>query len=508
LRSGLAPHKPQRTASMREAELRASVQQGKDEEEEEEEEVPSPVLPTSQHFHHAKTASMTGSVDSEAPSSSSTLSFPSSSAAKLQDGSEADSERDSVSPQRGHDEGLQYTEEGSPVTSVRKRTSRLSMRKGRSIVHKNLEDNYGAVITANHEAIAQILEQVCQNRPTPSSLRTLASAMNLRFADFSVLSESEGLRTEKRAFFPATWGSSHLPVTLMVSKDMALNNNNVKNSFALTPIAQFVDQVPSYLVSQGSGQLNSGNNQAVVWALCRLQILQFGSFAKNLKQRRKSLRLDEFEKDMSFILLQLINGLKFLQAQGIEETMADLDNFLLARSDNDTNHRLIITEECHKPASTSTNTKMTLCQCALSAMLQLFDIPSPVVTACEPHKKIELPQIIPSVSMFKTMAVILQQGGGVSLGQVKSMLEYMLWGPSDIIFDLKTGREAESREEALQRWLDLERATVLNNLIRTQGLWNIQLTVYEEYHLLFLVRTCAKMLREASLLFESEVSRM
>merc|ERR1711885_76845 len=101
---------------------------------------------------------------------------------------------------------------------------------------------------------------------------------------------------------------------------------------------------------------------------------------------------------------------------------------------------------------------------------------------------------IPSVSMFSTMASILSQGGpgGVSLGQVKSMLEFMLWGPSDIIFDFKMGREAESREEALQRWLDLERATVLNNLIRTQGLWNIHLTVYEEYHLLFLVRTCAK----------------
>ena len=247
---------------------------------------------------------------------------------------------------------------------------------------------------------------------------------------------------------------------------------------------------------------------AVVWALARLQVLQFGAFSRNLKQRRKSLRLDEFEKDMSFVLLQLINGLKFLQAQGIEETIADLDNFLLARSDNDTNHRLIITEECHKPTTGTGTARMSLCQCALAAMLQLFDISSPVAVACEPHNKIELPQIIPSVSMFKTMAVILQQGGSVSLGQVKSMLEYMLWGPSDIIFDLKMGREAESREEALQRWLDLERATVLNNLIRTQGLWNIQLTVYEEYHLLFLVRTCAKMLREASLLFESEVSRM
>jgi len=294
----------------------------------------------------------------------------------------------------------------------------------------------------------------------------------------------------------------------MGSRDMTLNNNNVKNSFSLTPIAQFVDQVPQYLLSGGSGGSNVGvSSQAVVWALSRSHVLQFGSYAKNLKQRRKSLRVDEFEKDMSFILLQLINGLKYLQAQGIEETITDLDTFLLARSDSDNYHRLIITEECHRSSSNSGH-KMTLCQCALAAMLQLFDIQDPVSKACEAQQKLELPQIIPSVSMFKTMAVILQKDGGVSLGQVKSMLEYMLWGPSDIIFDFKMGREAESREEALQRWLDLERATVLNNIIRTQGLWNIQLTVYEEYHLLFLVRTCAKMLCEASLLFESEVSRM
>ena len=106
LRSGLAPHKPQRTASMREAEQRGA---GGEQEQEKEgktsrtEEV-LPPSPTSQHFH-AKTASMTGSVDSEAPSDS-TLSFPSTdSRRKLRgDGSEADSERDSVSPQRGHDE--------------------------------------------------------------------------------------------------------------------------------------------------------------------------------------------------------------------------------------------------------------------------------------------------------------------------------------------------------------------------------------------------------------------
>lgn len=40
------------------------------------------------------------------------------------------------------------------------RTHKLRSRKGRSIVHKNLEDNYGAVVVANHEALAQVLENV------------------------------------------------------------------------------------------------------------------------------------------------------------------------------------------------------------------------------------------------------------------------------------------------------------------------------------------------------------
>lgn len=38
---------------------------------------------------------------------------------------------------------------------------RLRQRRGRTIVHRSLEDNYGAVVVANHEALAQFLEQVC-----------------------------------------------------------------------------------------------------------------------------------------------------------------------------------------------------------------------------------------------------------------------------------------------------------------------------------------------------------
>lgn len=49
-----------------------------------------------------------------------------------------------------------YTNDMTPKTT----TNKLRVRKGRSVVHKNLEDNYGAVVIANHEALAQVLEQV------------------------------------------------------------------------------------------------------------------------------------------------------------------------------------------------------------------------------------------------------------------------------------------------------------------------------------------------------------
>ena len=58
---------------------------------------------------------------------------------------------------------FQPNDEEESVKSSNSRSklgSRLSVRNGRSVVHKNLEDNYGAVISANHEALAQILEQV------------------------------------------------------------------------------------------------------------------------------------------------------------------------------------------------------------------------------------------------------------------------------------------------------------------------------------------------------------
>ena len=54
-----------------------------------------------------------------------------------------------------------FQETGSGAVTVGKSDRLGGGGKSKSaVVHKNLEDNYGAVISANHEALAQILEQV------------------------------------------------------------------------------------------------------------------------------------------------------------------------------------------------------------------------------------------------------------------------------------------------------------------------------------------------------------
>ena len=73
----------------------------------------------------------------------------------------------------------------------------------------------------------------------------------------------------------------------------------------------------------------------------RLQVETLESYTKKLANSVK-MTSQAWEKEISFVLLQLVNGLKSLQAQGIEEIEASLDQFLLIRADKDPHYRLMI----------------------------------------------------------------------------------------------------------------------------------------------------------------------
>lgn len=73
-----------------------------------------------------------------------------------------------------------------------------------------------------------------------------------------------------------------------------------------------------------------------------MQVHTFQTYGELLKTK-SSQNSDEAWKDTNFILLQLVNALKTLQAQGIEEIPLSLSTFVLCREiDKDTHSRLYV----------------------------------------------------------------------------------------------------------------------------------------------------------------------
>ncbi|KAL4707587.1 hypothetical protein ACJJTC_001632 [Scirpophaga incertulas] len=392
-------------------------------------------------------------------------------------------------------------------------TNKLRVRKGRSVVHKNLEDNYGAVVIANHEALAQVLEQVQQSAIMQPSLRGLKACTNLRWNDFSVQSghKNNFVRAGKRIFHPAIWNSNQGPVnvTLMLHKEqmasqMICQQSVQPQSLSLNAITEFCDLIPK----QHFGEDGEDLVQATIVVLAQAQVDTIQTYGEGLHSL-ESLSTKEYQlvqteqtHEAIFMMLQLINGLKCLQARGVEEISETLTSFIalkeiqplvshgstlnLPSPDDRLNSlwapktnsygRLCIlqglSEEINSCKSSDEEHVDSLCKCAIKAAEIL----------------------LPGDKLTPLLKEVLQEERAISLNQAKSILEFMLWGPLDIV----QGVPVDERELSLQRWLDLERATVLHGLVRTR----VQLNVFEQLHLMFLVRSTAKAMCDASFLLE------
>ncbi|KAI4493978.1 hypothetical protein M0802_009354 [Mischocyttarus mexicanus] len=355
------------------------------------------------------------------------------------------------------------------------RLNRLRQRRGRSIVHRSLEDNYGAVVVANHEALAQFVEQnlnklqvnqVAQVPNPPAPLRALKNS-NPRLRDFTI-DANTSVFIGRRIFCSASWNEQN--VTLCIAFDQAMHVS--RKEFYLAPIIEFIETVPKDISERVS--LSAGKDmEATISVFPRLQVSTVQAFGLVTKDSQDEGSI----RESSFVLLQFVNALKSLQARGIEESSKGLSNVMLCREDKDACYRLYLLQGLNvDTCDVRREEKVSLCQCALVALQQLY-----------------LTKRLPLVQE------LLLREKAVTLSQVKSLLEFSLWGPNDVTFGL-----AKEREVTLQRWLDLERATILHALVRTRA----PLAITDEYQLLFLVRTSAKMMCEASILLDEQNNRL
>ncbi|XP_071544294.1 uncharacterized protein [Panulirus ornatus] len=373
----------------------------------------------------------------------------------------------------------------STPSSRQEKTGRLSVRRGSAVTHRSLEDQYGAVMSANLEALSNMLDKL-SNSCCPAGYEEVISGVT-RWKD--VIIDDDVIEGAGHRLFYAGVACGR-DVTLMLTPEIKVDAHHLLTPL---PIATFKDELPSHLLSHK--YITRGKSTlGTVWVLPPLSLTTLRALAEEECLFSSAVPV-EWERKACLLLLQLVTGLKQMQAQGVEETCIDLT--LIAQGsqvkEQDSNPRLILIP----PTETGTSL-MSLCQCAAAATLLLMGVDEPVERAQEGN--FTIPDMVPSPHAFNILLQLLHQEKAGSLTQVKCVLEVLLFGPDSTENDAKEGEEVEA---ALQRWLDLERATVLHSLIRGP----LESSVLTKFHLLFLVRTNSRVLRETmKLLGDPEVT--
>ncbi|XP_076048513.1 uncharacterized protein LOC143029629 isoform X2 [Oratosquilla oratoria] len=384
-------------------------------------------------------------------------------------------------------EGSSSSSLASASSSRPDKTSRLSVRRGSALLHRTLEDQYGAVVSANLHALSNLLEQLSQRR-VPSGYEEIEREVS-RWADIELGDAWATEGVAGRRYYPGTACGSD--VTVMITPEVKLEAH-----YLLTPlpIASFKDHVPSELVSAKGGHVPS-SVPATVWVLPRLRVSSLLEYAA-IRRSHRALSTVSWHQEVCLLVLQLVTALKHLQAQSVEEISIDL--VLVAYGGSDADPRMLVLPPSHG-AEQASRGLMSLCRCAIAAMYVLLGVEGAVEKAQRDYS-VALPSNVEMHAQLSALVGVLRQERAGSLSKVKCALEFLLWGPEDLS---SQGAESEDQEATLQRWLDLERATVLHSLIKKVPEPQVAVT----YNLLFLVRSNARVLREAaSLLQEPEVT--
>ncbi|CAG5077726.1 Protein of unknown function [Cotesia congregata] len=335
----------------------------------------------------------------------------------------------------------------------------LRQRRGRNIFHRNLEDNYNALVIANHESLAQLFQQLVQeNQLSVSCIKRT----NLQLNEFNINVDTIK-KIGCRIFCSATWNSNQV---ILCFSSGGLTSLPTYREFFIVPLVEFVDSLPDNLFNNYTEDISHEN--VTVSVLTYTQVATISSYVTSIRQNCENI----FQQSC-LVLLQLVNALKNLQARGIEEFPKSLSNVVLCQEEKTLSWRLYLLQNLHIDVNDGEDCA-SLCQCALEA-LKMLDL----------------------TNKFPIIKQLLIRERAVSLSQVKAVLEYSLWGPPHSVFGA-----LKEREVILQRWLDLERANLLHALIKK----HTPLTVSDEYQLAFLIHTTGKIMCEASVLLDQQNS--
>ncbi|XP_073997638.1 uncharacterized protein isoform X4 [Rhodnius prolixus] len=287
-----------------------------------------------------------------------------------------------------HRTSLQYSSAGSEtesdiyypyVTFQNGECQTKLKRRERGAVHSTLEENYGAVIVANYEALFHLLSQRKERKPT--SCAQLDSFIRNPSWSQVRCTEEPSMKLDSVTYLIGSLGEDCQEVTLAVSK---LEEINLPAD--LQPLVTFSDSIPSVLLGDGV-ELQNYN----ISVLGRMKMERLSDYATKLERSAEAVR------EGVLVLLQAVE-------------------------------HMVSCSHCHyNPDNFVTYTRHGEC--------------TPKATYIPPNKKVELIEVNNQAETLQTLCNQLL--ADLPLGKIissikeakeaRSLLQSWLWGPTVLL---------------------------------------------------------------------------
>ncbi|XP_054716126.1 uncharacterized protein LOC129225677 [Uloborus diversus] len=350
---------------------------------------------------------------------------------------------------------------------------------------KTLEDSYLVLSSSNKELLLKLVNQALKRRKDSLSV---FRRMQFQWSDFEIdASQPSSVFAfgEKIAYHATMPNHKKCSVTLVITIQEQQNRFQDGLDFKYPVLGQFTDFIPSDLLDNScDAELDS--MQARVLVLSHSNITTIECYTENLPE---SLT-EENEKELCFIILQLIQSLKSLQAQGIESMDTSFQNLILAKTTLDRYYTLIfLYDSCYDENDYSSDTnRISLCQYALSLLFQMLKIQS-----AEEFQSISSLKFSSTMTrkVYQAVISVLSEEKAISLSQTKVLLECFLWGITKVI---ESSDDADDIEAMFHRWIDIERSNYVKNMVNDEPKTDIN--TQNEYFSQFLIRTSVRNIRE------------
>uniref|UniRef100_A0A914W8C4 Uncharacterized protein n=2 Tax=Plectus sambesii TaxID=2011161 RepID=A0A914W8C4_9BILA len=377
---------------------------------------------------------------------------------------------------------------------------------------RQIESRYNQMAMGHVNTLAFVADNFAEMMRTRAQPITKDQMGRLRFPDFTLKSAQPTLVKGNSLFFDASLrrdGQPDFQATLMIAPNSQyaplslLRRSAEGNPFSPPALFELEDtRGLEEFLKNSSFEERARSCKIIVMprvTLWSFQSLSAGTLMKHTPLRQPTMH----ERDVVFILIQLLSALKYLQSDGIEEFSWNFEEFLLAYSADQAIEdsslslpRLVLVQDTiAQDHEESRNHTVPVCRFALRALSTLM------------HLKMDnhVPQIKPmSVysSCLQKAADILYAERASSLTQAKNLLETAFWVQHPDPRSGFGGHPHPTRfddEFGAKMWLDSERAAHVNRLVRMliEGDGKT-IDVVERYSVQFLLSSTPRSLCEAS----------